>query len=241
MCYQHWRCSAHRRQEDTLWATGDSNYAWMHCCPGESKTHLTDFWQLLVIQGSSGCKAPSRARMQHHQVYMEVLRQLHSPQLHYQNNCLPYPTVRFGNQWGVRDGTILLALQRPNGVSPTRRRPGQPGKACLSRSWCHQMDVHRYAVWTHTRACNVHQFYPQRQQPMASSSTITRHGHWWRYKHQNNYQWHLQLGKVSRHGLVVHGMPTAGLSILLTFIELAEKPHLPEAFRICWYWCLFGW
>jgi hypothetical protein len=30
--------------------------------------------------------------------------------------------------------------------------------------------------------------------------------------------------------LVVHGMPTAGLSILPTFIELAEKPHLPKAF-----------
>jgi hypothetical protein len=37
----------------------------------------------------SGCKAPSRARTRHCQVHMEVLRQLHSPQLYYQNNCLP--------------------------------------------------------------------------------------------------------------------------------------------------------
>ncbi len=29
---------------------------------------------------------------------MEVLCQLHSPQLRYQNNCLPYPMVRFENQ-----------------------------------------------------------------------------------------------------------------------------------------------
>ncbi len=53
MCHWYWGCTAYCRQENHLWAKGNTHHAGCHCCPGKSRPHTADPWWTLALQGSS--------------------------------------------------------------------------------------------------------------------------------------------------------------------------------------------
>ncbi len=115
MPHWYWGHKAHHHQKYTLWAQGDPYHADCHCCPWESWPHMTNSWWMLVIQSVASSQTPSRACAWHQQVCLVLLYQLYPAKLCDQDNCLPYSTLWFGNQWRVWPGYYIWLWDSPMG------------------------------------------------------------------------------------------------------------------------------
>ncbi len=107
---------------------------------------------------------------------------------------------------------------------------GVPSTCCIS-SWCHQMDLHRYAFWTYQRASNFHHIHPWCQQHLegACQTEQPTNQHW--YEHLHYCWWYCKLGGVSHLRSCIYVMPTQSVPSLQSFTQPLQEPFFPPCFE----------